>query len=194
MTFTDFIATYDRPGAIILLEGKRAVLPEDEPKLVALGKKLAERTQHVTFRSGNAPGADYLFSQGVNLIRNQLQVITPYSNHRKKANYAQETFSLEDINLLEEPEVVFHTKTNPNNRKLIDTYLSGKRDRIAIKAAYLLRDTVKVIGASTILPATFAIFYDDLQNPMQGGTGHTIRTCIQSEIPWINQQTWFGWL
>lgn len=194
MTSTEFITNYDHPGAIILLEGKRSVLQEDEPKLVALGKKLASATNHVSFRSGNAPGADYLFSQGVSLNSNRLHVITPYDNHRKKDNYAQETFSLEDINLMQEPEVVYHTKANPKNRQLIDNYLTGKRDRIAIKAAYLLRDTIKVIGAANIPPATFAMFYDDLENPMKSGTGHTIRTCQQNGIAWINQLTWFSWL
>lgn len=65
MNLTEFIEKYDFKGSIVLLEGKRDVLPEDEAQLIALGKLLTERTQHILFRSGNASGADEFFSKGV---------------------------------------------------------------------------------------------------------------------------------
>jgi len=39
ITFSDFLLSNDHPNSIILLEGKRKVLPEDERLLVALGEK-----------------------------------------------------------------------------------------------------------------------------------------------------------
>ena len=101
MTLEDFITQYDRAEAIVLLEGKRQVLPEDQDRLVALGKMLAERTVHMTFRSGNATGADQYFSLGVTQVDpSRLQVITPYTGHRQSKNLAQNTLALDQIDLL----------------------------------------------------------------------------------------------
>ena len=58
MTFTDFKIKYDRPNTVVLLEGKRNVLPQDQQKLFELGKLLASKTNNIVFRSGNASGAD----------------------------------------------------------------------------------------------------------------------------------------
>jgi hypothetical protein len=63
-----------------------------------------------------------------------------------------------------------------------------------MKAAYLIRDTMKVIGAEGLPPAGFAIFYDDLRKPTCGGTGHTMQVCNQHKVPWIDQRTWMVWL
>ena len=49
-----------------------------------------------------------------------------------------------------------------------------------MKAAYIIRNTIKVTGTSAIPPASFALFYDDLENPGTGGTGHTIDICKKS--------------
>ena len=101
MTLNEFIDLYDKEGSIVLLEGKRVVLESDKPKLIALGKLLSIKTSRLLFRSGNASGADQYFSEGVVAVNNQrLQVITPYSGHRKKTNLAYKTFSLDDINLV----------------------------------------------------------------------------------------------
>ena len=195
MTWNDFIAQFDREDCIVLLEGKREVADEDKDKLVALGRRLASKTGKMKFRSGNADGADHYFSLGVSSVdKTRLQVITPYSGHRKKANQAYESISLDDINIAEEPEVVYQSRGNKKTEKLIDQYVAGDRDRNSIKAAYLLRDTVKVIGTEHIQPARFGIFYDDLSNPRSGGTGHTMRVCERNKVPYINQLVWFNWL
>lgn len=82
MTLDEFIQTYDFKDSMILLEGKRNILPEDREKLFNLGKILASRTAKMIFRSGNANRADQLFSDGVAAVDNErLQVITPYSGH-----------------------------------------------------------------------------------------------------------------
>ena len=195
MTLQQFIQKYDTDNAIVLLEGKRSVLKEDEQKLIDLGKLLASLTSKMTFRSGNAGGADQFFSQGVALINPQrLQVITPYSSHRKKTNLAYDSISLDEINLTEEPEIIYHSKRHKKTQNLVEKYVAGNRDQFAKKAAYIIRDTVKVLGTQQIKPASFGIFYDDLSKPMDGGTGHTMRVCIENNIPQINQTTWFNWL
>jgi hypothetical protein len=195
MTLDEFIDNYDYPDSIILLEGKRNVLEADQPKLVALGELLASSTQHMVFRSGNAPGADDLFSAGVAKVdHKRLQVITPYSGHRKKSNVAYETFALDELNISEEPEVIYQSKGNKKVEKLVDQFVAGEKHRNSIKAAYILRDTIKVIGTKAIPPATFGIFYDDLNHPQTGGTGHTMEVCAQNNIPLIDQRVWMEWV
>ena len=194
MDFKEFCTKYS--NSIILLEGKREVKPEDKEKLKAFGKLLAENLPNALFRSGNAEGSDYYFSQGVALVNpNQLEVITPYTKHRDKYNVAGTTHALDSVNLVNEPEVIYYSKNHKNTKSLIDKYVDGKKDKYAIKAAYIIRDTVKVVGTkSGIPPITFAFFYEDLDNPMQGGTGHTQRVCIENNIPFANQTTFFEWL
>lgn len=195
MTFDDFIEKFDTDNSIVLLEGKRVVEKTDEEKLFSLGRLLATRTKKMLFRSGNASGSDQFFSLGVASVdKERLQVVTPYTGHRKKTNQAYETISLDDINLVEEPEVVYQSRNNKKTEKLIDRYVSGDRDQFSIKAAYVIRDTVKAIGTKNIKPATFGIFYDDLQKPSTGGTGHTMKICEQNNIPIIDQNVWFNWL
>lgn len=195
MTFNDFISNFDKEGAVVLLEGKRIVLNEDKDKLIELGKLLAVKTKKMIFRSGNAGGSDQLFCSGITeLDDKRLQVVTPYSGHRRKSNRAFKTFSLDDINIAAEPEVVYQSKANKKTGKLIDQFVAGDINRFSIKAAYIIRDTIKAIGTGEIKPATFGIFYVDLDNPTSGGTGHTINICQQNNIPTIDQTTWFQWL
>lgn len=195
MTLEEFIKDFDKENVVVLLGGKRKVLPADVDLLVRLGEVLANKTKKIKFRSGNADGADYYFSQGIcNIDKSRLEVITPYSGHRKKANIANDTISLDNINIASEPEVVYQSKGNKKTEKLVDQYVDGARNRISMKAAYIIRDTVMVIGTETIPPATFAIFYDDLDNPKTGGTGHTMSVCGRNSIPVIDQSVWFKWL
>lgn len=195
MTLNEFLQQYDKPGSIILLEGKRNVREEDREKLVKLGNLLAFKSKHMLFRSGNADGSDQFFSEGVAGIDNRrLQVITPYSGHRRKTNLAYDTVALDEIDLAAEADVVYQSKSNKKTENLIDQYVGGNRNSYAIKAAYIIRDTVKAIGAEGVQPATFGIFYDDLLNPLAGGTGHTMRVCMQNNIPIVDQQVWFQWL
>ena len=195
MTFLDFINEYDKPGYIVLLEGKRDVAEADQANLSKLGHKLASSTKYMLFRSGNATGSDQLFSEGVFQVSpDRLQVITPYTSHRNKVNAAYNSIPLDNVNLLQEPDVVYQSKHNKKTANLIDKYVGGARDRFSIKAAYIIRDTIKAIGTSEIPPANFGIFYDDLSNPMQGGTGHTMDVCQKNGIPIINQSVWLKWI
>lgn len=195
MNLTTFISNHDHPSSIILLEGKRNVHTEDKPKLIALGELLCSNTSHMIFRSGNASGSDHLFSKGVaNVDSARLQNILPYKGHRKKYNLAGDSIGLDEIDLVMEPEIAQLTKKNKGASGFIDQYLGGKTTGFYKKAAYLLRDTVKVTGAGNYQPATFAIFYDDMENPRSGGTGHTIQMCDEKGIPWVDQNVWMDWL
>ena len=195
LTLDDFIQKYDFKGSVVLLEGKRDVADADKSKLIDLGKLLAEQTEHMIFRSGNADGADYYFSKGVAEVdAERLEVILPYSGHRKKANIANKTYDLDNIDLEEEKDVIEQSMKNKEMKNLISEYVSGVKNRSTIKAAYIIRDTVKVIGTSTISKASFAIFYDDLDKPKTGGTGHTMLVCEENNIPVISQEIWFAWL
>ena len=195
MTLPIFISTYDRPGSIVLLEGKREVDPIDAEKLVELGRLLAAHTKHILFRSGNATGSDFLFSSGVAAIdKTRLQVITPKDGHRTKETLTDDIISLDRIDLAREPKVVYQSKLHKGTQGIIEPFAEGKNRNKFSSAAYIIRDTVKVIGTSDIPPATFGIFYDDLSDPEAGGTGHTMKTCRLNNVPLIDQRTWFGWL
>lgn len=195
MTLNELKERFDHPGSIVLLEGKRKVAPEDQPKLIAIGKLLAEQTKHIVFRSGNAAGSDQFFSEGVAAVdKTRLEVITPYAGHRKTTNKAYRTHALDELNIASEPEVIYHSKSHKKMAGLVDRYIAGDKGHYAIKAAYILRDTVKVLGTKDIPPATFAIFYDDLNDPIQGGTGHTMRVCDDHNVPRIDQGVWMGFL
>lgn len=195
MEFTAFIEKYNCKKNIILLEGKRNVIESDIEKLIQLGNLLATFLPLVTFRSGNANGADFYFSKGVlQVAHERLQVITPYENHRQKTNIAYETISLDNIDLLNEPEVIYQSKNNKKTKSLIDKYVAGAKDRFSIKAAYIIRDTVKVIGTkSSINPINFAFFYDDEQKPKTGGTGHTMEICDINKVSYFTQKDWGKW-
>lgn len=195
-TLINILEDYDQQGSIILLEGKRVVLAEDQPLLIALGEVLCREMKYARFRSGNAPGSDELFTRGVaNVDPGRIEVIVPYTGHRSQQSYAYQTHSLDDISLAAEPEVTYHTKSSSSRAKLVDDFTGGISNHVTIKAAYLLRDTIKVIGTRSGIPrATFAIFYDDLQNPGKGGTGHTMTVCRNNGVPFISQEIWKKWL
>lgn len=196
MRFQDFIKNFDSEESIILLEGKRDVSPKDKVNLVKLGELLCKKMKHAKFRSGNAKGADYFFSTGVSKLNpERLELILPYTSQRNKYLLSDNYSSMDDIIWVNEPKVINQTKSNPKNKNLIESYVNGDRGRFGIKASYLLRDTVKVSGTSTqIRKASFAIFYDDLEKPKSGGTGHTMNMCNLNTVPYIDQTVWMKWL
>lgn len=195
MNLQEFIAQYDKPNSVVLLEGKRKVKSTDEIKLKELGKLLAESSQHILFRSGNADGSDYFFSQGVAEVNPaRLQNIIPYKGHRSRYDLASESVAMDELDVAEDDEVAYYSKQHKGTSKLVDQYLDGKVNRYTIKAAYILRDTVKVTGLEDLAPASFAFFYDDLNEPMSGGTGHTMRVCEEKNVAYLTQVEWFKWV
>jgi hypothetical protein len=196
LSFADFIRLLDEENTIVVLAGKRDVLESDKPKLLQLGELLAQKTKNIIFRSGNADGSDKLFSDGVIKINsNRLQAIAPYLSHNNSNHLTHEIIHLDSLDLTKETDLIYTAKKNKNVKGLVEEYLKGVDKRLKSKGAYLLRDTLMVTGTKTgILPANFAIFYDDLRKPEQGGTGHTMLMCKEKNVPFIDQRTWMKWL
>lgn len=194
--FQEYVKHLNKKNSIVLIEGKRKLKEEDKISILKLGKQLAEDFPDIIFRTGNAKGADELFAQGVsNISPERLEFILPYKTHKKgnridKAKY----YSLDEIKISE--EIINLTKEiSVKNRKIVDLYLSGARNRFTMKAPYLLRDTLKVIGIDPIISkADFGIFYDDPESPLTGGTGYTIRVCQKNNIPVVTQEIWTNWI
>ena len=104
---------------------------------------LCKELKYVKFRSGNTDGADCWFCKGVeNIDPIRLELILPYSAHRKKYLLSGNIYSLDKIDLVKEPQVVYQTKNNSKNSRLIELYVNGDRGRADIKGSYLLRDTI----------------------------------------------------
>jgi hypothetical protein len=126
--------------------------------------------------------------------KSRIQLVLPDKEHRKKNRIGIGAISLEEINLLNEPEIIYQSKSNKKTTNLVERYVNGHRDSITNKAAYIIRDTIKVLGVINLAPANFGIFYEDLANPYEGGTGHTMKICEANNIPIINQNIWKKWL
>jgi hypothetical protein len=93
------------------------------------------------------PGTDGLFTEGVSKIDStRMEMNVPYLGHRKQSNLEDQTLALNEISLTAEPQVTYHTTPNRKSAKIIDGYTVGIADPIVLKAANLLRDTIKVIG------------------------------------------------
>lgn len=92
---------------VILLEGRRTVLKEDQPKLIHLAYSLAHAFPYATFRTGNADGSDTLFAKGVAQVdSSRLQYVVPYAGMKKKNRIeGAEVLSLEKITEQERDEV-----------------------------------------------------------------------------------------
>ncbi len=197
MTFSEFTAiVQSQPDGVVLLEGRRAISADDYTKATALGRSLALRFPQLRFRSGNADGSDQAFSEGVAQVDvSRLQIVAPYASHRKSIRYTDAIYdSPASLSRVQDSIVASKTiSASPKNKGLIE-----KRDqngRLAAKAAYLIRDTMKVIGHSDdFMKPICALFYVDLSDPMAGGTGHTIRVCMQEGVPIAFQDRWESWI
>ena len=104
---------------VILLEGRRVVAEQDQPILTELAATLAVLWPMVRFRSGNAPGSDTLFAEGVaGVDPSRLEYVVPYAGHRKKQRFSNASvFSLDALSFENEAEIARHTMTaSPQNR------------------------------------------------------------------------------
>jgi hypothetical protein len=184
-----------QPDGVVLLEGRRGISSADFERARCMGRFLALHFPRLRFRSGNAEGADQAFSEGVaSADASRLQIVAPYASHRKSVRYKDATYdSPESLSQVSEEDVAFKTvATTPKNRGLIEN--RSKKGPFAAKAAYLIRDTMKVTGHSDVFTKPVcALFYVDLNDPMAGGTGHTIRVCRQEGVPHVFQDSWGQW-
>lgn len=192
--FSDFIASIASP--IILLEGSRTVEEANKLKLIALGAKLASEFPNAVFRSGNATGSDSFFAEGVSQINpQQLELVLPNKRMIKSTN-GEKRISLKDLTDAEIKDVCEITKNaTPANKALIEYYEKGFQGSPRIKAQYLLRDALKVIGSKRLdfKTADFGIFYLNSTKKTGGGTGHTIRVCELQNVPALLQESWLSW-
>ena len=192
-TFIQMMRELEAP--IILLEGTRDVPEKDQARLTALGARLALDLPNAIFRSGNADGSDTLFARGVESVDpSRMQLVTPTAGHRKKNRHPESpVVSLGEISVVHEEEVAYRTnEATPKNARIIEK--RNEVPRLKATARYLMRDTLKVMGASDngLAPATAAFFYTK-PDPMSGGTGHTIRVCQRAGIPVYLQSDWWIW-
>lgn len=192
--FNRLVMSSERP--VILVEGTRQLPEKDWPLLAAFAKRLAEAYPHAIFRTGNADGSDSAFAQGVAEVdARRLEYVLPYSGHRKKA-MATSAYEIPVSTLtpMAEEQAAYHTaQASPEYEGMM-----AKRDtipKVRAKARYLLRDTIKVIGAdqTSLAPATVGIFYANPDDPMKGGTGHTIRVCQKHGVAVVLQDEWMKW-
>lgn len=181
---------------VMLLEGRRSITLEDALKATAVANQLARDCPELRFRSGNAQGSDEAFSKGVVAVdATRLQIVAPYKKHRMKARYDDVTYdSPESMSIVQEQSAAYKTITaTPKNKRIIER--RNEAGRLAAKASYLIRDTMKVVGHSEKFPKpVIALFYVDLNDPEDGGTGHTIRVCRQEGVPCVFQDVWQGWI
>jgi hypothetical protein len=185
---------------VLLLEGIRARPETDRFKVIAMGRMLARRLPGVRFRSGNAEGTDTDFAEGVAAVdpKRMEYVMTHAGMGRKRRVSGCRTISLADLPNVAGSEVfdVTHRAT-PSTAGMLDAYrTSGRSSAMGAKGAYLLRDTLKVTGheGSGLPPASAGLFYINEADPLAGGTGHTLRVCMEYNVPTITQMTWLKWI
>ena len=179
----------------ILLEGTRKVPKNHELLLTRLGACLAKRFPQAHFRSGNAPGSDSLFASGVSSVDpTRMQVVTPTPGHRKaNLHPAYEVVPLQAVSRTFEKDLEEASYlATPSYKSLIEK--RKQVPKLGAKANYLLRDTRKVLGdvRSGLAPATVGLFYPK-EDPMDGGTGHTIRVCLKQKVPVFLFHQWKEW-
>ena len=189
------LSTHDRP--VILIEGTRNVPDSERPRLVAMGRKLAETLPRAVFRTGGASGADQAFAEGVGEVDpTRIEYVLPQSGHRAKHRDAQSpAFALEQLEDTGLRAVAEQTASaSPKYESLAHRYIRDTRKgALAAKTRYLLRDTLKVMGdpARGLPRADLGVFYiDETAPPLSGGTGHTIRVCLQHGVPVYDQRKW----
>jgi hypothetical protein len=197
MTFSEFkMLVGSNPDGVVLLEGRRGISAADALRAGDFSRELATRFPSLRFRSGNAEGADEAFSRGVAALdARRLQVVAPYASHRKSVRYTDALYdSPESLSLLQEGVIAEKTSAaSPKNKGLVSK--RGQKGPLAAKAAYLIRDTMKVTGYSEAFPKPLCgLFHVNLDDPMAGGTGHTIRVCEQEGVPFAFQDSWAAWL
>lgn len=189
----------ERP--VILLEGTRALGDAERPALVRVGRMLAERLPRAVFRSGNAPGSDEAFAEGVASVdAGRLEIVQPHPGHRRASipagAYATDVGTVSARALR---ELALTTGgASPRHLELAKKY-SARKERLGPKPEaiirLILRDTLKVVGDPTqgLAPATVGIFRENPDDPETGGTGHTIRCCRATRVPYLLRRDWRGW-
>ena len=183
---------------VVLLEGTRKVPSDQESVLINFTTRLASDYPNAIFRSGNAAGSDELFAKGIESIdAKRMQQVLPYPNANKKRLHKQSpVISLADLTMDELQELAeIGIQATPSYESLFKLYLKDlNKTRVTIKAMYLLRDALKILGCPRLgfAAADCGFFFTDETNPTGGGTGHTIRMCEIKNIPVYTQCDWLN--
>ncbi|MDP2105679.1 MAG: hypothetical protein Q8J76_06760, partial [Desulfobulbaceae bacterium] len=143
----------------------------DIKRLHDLATFLASSLPTAIFRSGNAQGSDsYFFHALANENPERLEYILPYPGAGKKRIHpGTKVFSLDDLNQQETTAVVESTlAASPDLESLIRLFLTRGRTNVTAKVMYLLRDTMKVLGGTSINlpPADFGFFFLNPEKPL----------------------------
>ena len=196
MTFAEFSTLVEKsPEGVVLLEGRRTVPAHDAAVAERLARALALMFSRLRFRSGNATGSDEAFTGGVAMVDpSRLEIMAPYAAHRKSERLAGAIYTSPEILTPEQSRDIESQsiQASPQNRRIIG--MRGKKGPLGAKGDYLVRDTMKVVG----VPGHFAkpicaLFFVNLADHMEGGTGHTIRVCQQEGVPVTYQDEWGAW-
>lgn len=184
-----------RPSSVILLEGRREVSDADMAEMTDFAAWLAVEFPFARFRSGNAPGTDTAFAAGIAAVDvKRLEYVLPVGNHRKALRgEGARSVSVDALPEADELELARHTiAASPKSSSMIAA--RSKVPKLRAKARYLIRDTLKVTGLGDDIPkAGFGIFFAAPDDPMRGGTGHTIRVCQNRGVPFALQNEWRRW-
>jgi len=196
MTFQEFSILVEKsPEGVVLLEGRRTIPAHDAAVAEGLARALALKFSRLRFRSGNATGSDEAFTGGVAMVDpSRLEIVAPYSAHRKNERHAGAIYTSPEILTPEQTRDIESQsiQASPQNRRIIG--MRCKKGPLGAKGDYLVRDAMKVIG----VPGHFAkpicaLFFVNLADRMEGGTGHTIRVCQHEGVPVIYQDEWSAW-
>ena len=196
MTCQEFSTLAEKsPEGVVLLEGRRSIPPHDAAVAEGLARALVLKFSRLRFRSGNATGSDEAFTGGVAMVDpSRLEIVAPYAAHRKSGRYAGALYTSPEILTPEQARDIEaqSIQASPQNRRIIG--MRGKKGPLGAKGDYLVRDTMKVVGVPGHLAKPIcALFFVNLADPMEGGTGHTIRVCQHESVPVIYQDEWSAW-
>ncbi len=132
---------------VILVEGIRALPEEHLEPAKACGSMLAKRYPAAIFRTGNAPGTDAAFAEGVAAVApDRLQLVLPYAGHRKQYLFSgSSAYALDGLPKAAEDRVTAATsEINRDAARLTELYQkTGRTTAAGNKATYLLRDTLE---------------------------------------------------
>lgn len=187
----------ERP--VLLVEGIRALPDCALDAVAATGRWLAQRLPTTTFRSGNAEGTDTALAGGVTSISpERMEYIGTHAGMGRQRRHRLARFvSLAELDKSGTDSICRCTvAVSPVASRLVESWVARNgKGPLAGKAQYLLRDTLKVIGDAMLHlePATAGLFYVNPTDPLSGGTGHTIRVCLDRKVPVVMQSVWQSW-
>lgn len=190
-TFLEKISKYNND--VILLEGTRDITAIESMLLTQSGRHLATLLPNSIFRSGNAPGSDQSFSFGVSEVEgSNIELVLPFNKHRsqqKNNTPNARIISLDELSADEINEVKsIGMRANPRHISLLSLYEPGSKNLLSIKAAFLLRNVIKVTGVPSkgFRKAAAGLF--QVNHQKQGGTAFSMNVSRYMGIECYTQE------